>query len=217
MLQTSPDQQPTAVSMPKAGRRMNNIERKNQKIMRDSKISRDIRHYGKDILQSEEFHQASLEPHHLHGTVSEHTLNVCIIATRICRILEKNGRSVNEKDVIQAALCHDLGMLGRDKQYKNRTDSWKQHPEISVDVARDLVPDLSQNAEEMISTHMWPVSGPPPHSREAAILNIADKCASAADWIYFITGKQIGTNVRENLKQFAQGENSPKAENRIQE
>ena len=153
-----------------------------------------------------------MEPHHLRGTVSEHTLNVCIIATRLCRLLKQNGLTVNEKDVVQAALCHDLGMLGRDEHYRNRTDSWKQHPEISVDVARDLVPDLSQNAEEMISTHMWPVSGPPPHSKEAAILNIADKCASAADWIYFITGKQIGANIRKDLSHFAHKKNESRGQ-----
>ena len=174
-------------------------ERKNKSVLQDKAISRDIRNYGGSILQSAEFQNAFSETHHLRGSVADHTLTVCIIAARICRTMQKRGITVNEKDLIQAALCHDLGMIGRDTVYKNRTDSWKSHPKKSASVARDLVPDLSTNAESMINTHMWPVSGPHPRSREAAILNIADKWASAADWIYFLTGKQVGADIREEL------------------
>ena len=174
-------------------------DRNNQTVMRDKAITRDILHYGGSILRSEAFQNASGETHHLRGSVADHTLTVCILAARICRALQKRGITVNEKDLIQAALCHDLGMIGRDTAYKNRTDSWRSHPKKSASVARDLVPDLSTNAESMITTHMWPVSGPRPRSREAAILNIADKWASAADWVYFLTGKQVGAGIRENL------------------
>ena len=173
--------------------------RKNQAVLRDKEICSDILHYGEGILQSKEFQHASAETHHLRGNVAEHTLTVCILAARICRTLQKHGITVNEKDLIQAALCHDLGMLGRDTAYKNRTDSWKSHPEKSASVARELVPDLSTNAESMITTHMWPVSGPHPRSREAMILNLADKWASAADWVCFLTGKQVGADIREDL------------------
>lgn len=173
--------------------------RKNQTALRDKAISRDIRHYGENILQSEAFQNAFHETHHMRGSVADHTLTVCILAARICRAMQQHGFSVNEKDLIQAALCHDLGMIGRNTAYKNRTDSWRSHPKKSASVARDLVPDLSTNAESMIHTHMWPVSGPHPRSREAAILNIADKWASAADWVYFLTGKQVGAGIRKDL------------------
>ena len=174
-------------------------ERKNETFLRDKAISRDILQYGENILQSEAFQNASEETHHLRGSVADHTLTVCILAARICRIMQKHGITVNEKDLIQAALCHDLGMIGRDDLYKSRTDSWQSHPKKSASVARDLVPDLSTNAESMIRTHMWPVSGPHPRSREAVILNAADKWASAADWVYFLTGKQVGAGIRKDL------------------
>lgn len=147
----------------------------------------EIRSHGDPILQSEAFHRATMETHHIHGTVSDHTLTVCAVSVRMARLLKKAGLSVNEKDLINASLCHDLGMIGREEKFKSRKIAWKAHPEESIKVAKELVPDLSPNAEDMIRTHMWPVSGPHPHSREARILNIADKIASVADWKNYFT------------------------------
>ena len=180
---------------------MNRTQRENKKLLREEAVKRDILLFGGDILHSDIFHKAFSERHHLHSTVSDHSLTVCILSVRICFFLQKKGIAVNEKDLIHAALCHDLGMLGRQKQYRNRTDSWNSHAEKSASIARDLIPDLSTNAESMIKTHMWPVSGPHPRSREAAILNAADKCASAADWIFFLTGKQISADIRQKLSE----------------
>ena len=180
---------------------MNRARRENKKLLRDKAVNRDILLYGGEILHSEAFQKAFSEKHHLHGTVSDHSLTVCILAVRICLFIQKKGFTVNEKDLIQASLCHDLGMLGRQERYRNRTDSWNSHAEKSASIARDLIPDLSPNAESMIKTHMWPVSGPHPRSREAAILNVADKCASAADWVFFLTGKQVSADIRQKLRE----------------
>lgn len=167
--------------------------------MRNAAISRDIRSYGGAILQSEAFRRASSETHHLHGSVSDHSLTVCIAAVQICFSLRKAGFRVNEKDLIQASLCHDLGMVGRSEKYGRRSEAWHSHADASVDIARELLPDLSENAASMIRAHMWPVSGPFPRSREAAILNAADKFASSADWVYFLTGKQFCRTIRQAL------------------
>ena len=126
-------------------------------------------------------------------------LTVCILAMRMCELLKATGISVDKKAVIQAALCHDLAMVGREERYKNRSDSWRSHPKDSVSVARELVPDLEPNTESMIESHMWPIAGPAPRSKEAVILNLADKWASAADWVFFITGKKTGVAIRKKL------------------
>ena len=155
---------------------------KNLQKSKKKSVQNAIRHYGAPILKSEPFHRAASETHHLHGTVSGHTLAVCKASVVMARILKTAGIRVNEKDLVEASLCHDLGMIGRDEKFDNRTAAWKSHPEESVKIARELVPDLSSNAESMIRSHMWPVAGPAPRSREAVILNIADKVGSLDDW-----------------------------------
>ncbi len=162
----------------------------------------DMKRYGSDILKSEAFRKAGKEQHHVYGTVSQHTLSVCATSIRIARLCNKAGIQVNEKDLVEAALCHDLGMIGREEKYKDSKEAWKQHPKDSLEVARELVPDLSPNAESMILSHMWPVGGPTPTSKEAFILGIADKVGSMDDWRRFLLAKIKGKKNRkpENRK-----------------
>lgn len=157
-------------------------KRKRNNAKKNNSIPNKVRRYGGDIMKSEAFIRSVSETHHLHGTVSSHTLTVCKVSLHISRFLNVFGFRVNEKDLVEAALCHDLGMVGRDEKYDSRTDAWKEHPEESLKIARELIPDLSENAESLILSHMWPVAGPPPRSREAVILNFADKIGSMADW-----------------------------------
>ncbi len=161
-------------------------DRKNTK---NQIIQKKIQRYGSAILHSESFDRAAHQRHHICGTVSEHTLTVCTIGLRIARLLNKAGFNVNEKDLVEGSLCHDLGMIGRDEKYNKQTKAWKMHPKESLKAAREIVPDLSQNAETMILSHMWPIGGPRPRSREAVILNIADKLGSLADWKNFLVDK----------------------------
>ena len=160
--------------------------RRRRRTEKEAALSRKIRHYGGNILQSEAFRKGFSQTHHLHGSVSDHSLNVCIASARIGRLCQKLGIRVNEKELIQAALCHDLGMLAREEKYAGRRDSWRSHPEDSARIARELVPDLSPSAAEIIRTHMWPVSGRFPRSREGLILTSADKYASLADWASWV-------------------------------
>ena len=163
-------------------------------------ICSDILYYGKDILTSDIFREAVSETHHLHGTVFEHTINVCVISVRLAYQLIDRDISVNKKDLIQAALCHDLGLVDRERKYKNRINSWKNHPKESAQIARELIPDLSMEAEEMILSHMWPVAGPPPHTNEGMLLCMADKYATMAEWKSWLTDSKYASHIRDLLE-----------------
>ena len=165
----------------------------------ENEICDAILDYGKDILTSDVFQKTVSETHHVHGLVFQHTINVCVVALRLCRQLKNRGINVNEKDLIQAALCHDLGMVGRESKYKAKLDSWKEHPKESARIARELVPDLSPEAEEMIMSHMWPLAGSPPHSNEAMLLCIADKYASMAEWKSYLSKHKFTMRIKSYL------------------
>lgn len=168
---------------------------------REEEVIDSIRCYGEPVLRSEAFRRTGDETHHLHSSLRDHTLNVCITSARISRFLQEMGIRVNDKTLIQAALCHDLGMVDRQSKYKSRTASWRNHPEESVKVARTIIPDLTPAAEEMIRTHMWPVAGIHPRSREEVILNISDKYASFIDWVSWLVGKKYEARIKERLSE----------------
>lgn len=176
-----------------------------EKTFDENEICSMILEYGGQILSSDVFRQTASQKHHLHGTVFEHTINVCIVSVRLAGQLAERGVRVNEKDLVQAALCHDLGMIGRDCKYRGRLDSWKSHPEESVRIAKELVPDLSEEAEEMILSHMWPVAGPQPGSKEGRILCMADKYASMADWKTWLTRHRFAARIKEQLEMANKG------------
>lgn len=168
---------------------------------KDDEICGKILEYGKGILNSDVFRRTSAQTHHLHSTLFDHTINVCVMSILLSSKLEKRGEKVNEKDLVQAALCHDLGMVSRDSKYKGTLDSWKRHPQESARIARTLVPDMSRETEEMILSHMWPVSGPRPDTKEGRLLCIADKYASMADWKSFLTRHRFAERIKERLEQ----------------
>lgn len=163
-------------------------------------ISGRIRLYGDNILNSQEFGNTTDEVHHKHSSLEDHTLNVTIAGAKLCRRLNKMHIDVDEKDVIQASLCHDLGMIDRDEKYETDKDAWKQHPVESVKSARKLIPGMSKRAESIIMTHMWPICGERPRSKEAVVVSIADKYASIIDWTSYIFGHSYKRNIKRLIK-----------------
>ena len=189
---------------------MNTEEINDEELSEEAAICRDIIRYGKEILLSDIFRKTAVQRHHVQSTVMEHTMNVCIIAVKLCRDQMRKGVLLNEKDLVQAALCHDLGMVGRENKYKNALETCKRHPIDSAEIAKEIVPDLSPNAEQMIRSHMWPLSSIAPQSREGRLLCKADKFASMADWQYVISNghyeEQIKTNIRKLFEEEGLGD-----------
>ena len=185
---------------------MHTGETNDEELSEEAAICRDIVKYGKEILLSDIFRKTAVQRHHVQSTVMEHTMNVCIIAVKLCREQMRRGVLLNEKDLVQAALCHDLGMVGRENKYKNALETCKRHPIDSAEIAKEIVPDLSPNAEQMIRSHMWPLSSIAPQSREGRLLCKADKFASMADWQYVISNGHYEEKIKTNIRKLFEEE-----------
>ena len=146
-------------------------------------IERKLHRYGDRILERPEFEQAMQQTHHKRTTVGKHTLNVAAAAIGICIVLDKVHIKVKEEDVVEGALLHDLGILGRHEKYKDNHECLRRHAEDSVKTAREILPELSENTEGIIRSHMWPLFGSRPRTKEAVIVSAADKIASIRDWV----------------------------------
>ena len=139
--------------------------------------------YGSDILQSEEFQKAFHQTHHKCMTVAEHSLGVALVSLRISEFLDRMHIPVKNRDLIIAALCHDLGILGRSDKYRNNVECCGRHPVDSLPIIREIVGDeeYDEIIENAVRCHMWPLTPIPPRHREGLILTAADKVSSVME------------------------------------
>ena len=172
---------------------------KEKRDNRKKRIQKDISSYGSDILNSDELKEAYDQTHHLWATVGEHTLRVTASSVMICYALRKLGIKANIPAVVIGSLCHDLGILRRDEKYSSNKECSREHPSDSVKVARELVPDLTDQSADIIERHMWPAgSSKAPNSLEGIIVSSADKYAAVKD---LVKGSDINnTGVRNVIR-----------------
>ena len=147
------------------------------------RIRAEIERYGSGILDSGEMREAYRQTHHTRSTVGEHTRRVAEKSLAVCHALEKLRIRTDIPAVVTGALCHDLGILGRDGKYGSERECRRRHPADSVETARKLVDGLSETAEDIIARHMWPAAGSrAPGSPEGFIVSMADKAATIEDF-----------------------------------
>lgn len=146
----------------------------------------DVEKYGSEVIVSDELNEIFEQKHHLVSTVGEHTLRVVTSSVLICYMLKKLNVAVSLPVVIVGALCHDLGMSGREYGIK--------HPKESVKIADNIVSDMDEKTESVIRFHMRPL-GDPKHI-ESVIVSLADKYNAVKDIF-------MGSAIRETGPKYA--------------
>lgn len=178
---------------------------------RKERIKNDLILYGDDVLKSDEMKQAFQQTHHQWSTVGEHTFRVAFSSVMICYALRKLNIKVNVPAVVVGALCHDLGILGRQEKYSSSKECSREHPKDSVAVARELVEEMPDKVEDIIERHMWPMGeSKAPNSIEGAIVSVADKYNAVKDIVKGSDVKQTGVknyvrDEKEKIKDLIKG------------
>ena len=144
-------------------------------------VRNEVRRLGEGIIGTEEFMRAYDETHHKATSVAKHSEDVACTSLRITRFLEKFGVDVDHEILVNAALCHDLGMLDRDDKFDDDKVCHREHPIHSVDVAKNIIDDYNDTVHDAIVNHMWPIAGSMPKSKEGKIITFADKYCALKD------------------------------------
>lgn len=137
--------------------------------------------YGTDVMETPEFQEAFYQIHHVRTTVAVHSINVAIVSIVLCLLLARIHVRTDLRDVVRAALCHDLGIMGRHEKYRNNFQCSQQHPVDSVEVARKILDQYDDKTLKIIETHMWPVRPGRPRSVEGFVVTLADKYAAVME------------------------------------
>ncbi|MCR5272846.1 MAG: HD domain-containing protein [Lachnospiraceae bacterium] len=144
-------------------------------------INDEIERIGKDILASDIFKRSFLQDHHFSSSVGEHQIHVARMSYFLAEVFEKAGASVDKEKLVKAALCHDLGILGRDHRFKSGPDCIHSHPLNSVEEAKLLIDDIDDVICDTIATHMWPLTFRRPKYIEGYIITLADKISAVQE------------------------------------
>lgn len=134
---------------------------------------------GDDIIPSEKFQKARHVPHHIHYTVAAHSVEVAIYALLITRWLKRHhaAKRFSEKDIVRAALLHDIGMTNDAVHDSPSYRKAFSHPKEGHRIARDIF-HLNEIQLNAIRRHMWPIGIVPPSHIMGWILVAADNMSS---------------------------------------
>ena len=125
-----------------------------------------------DIISHEDVQSMVHIPHHLDVSCYEHSVFVAYTAFVSARRL-----GLDSSAVARAGLLHDLYLYSREDRRALPGWHFIIHPREALKNARAMT-ELTKKEQNIILSHMWPLPGRMPRSREAVIVNLADKyCA----------------------------------------
>lgn len=146
----------------------------------DQELYRIILDYGHRIIFSKQFKEAYLQKHHVNYTVADHMLDVAIVTAD--KYLK--GKGLNKEVLIEAALSHDLGIVGRYERYSSQYQTLKDHPANTVRVLRQQMQISDEELEKAVRSHMFPLTPlHPPKNKEGWIVMHTDNVAAVTEML----------------------------------
>lgn len=139
----------------------------------------------KDIVTNEEFMKLQNEVHHS-TTRFDHSLRV---AYEVYTKLKDNNP--NYVEVTRAALLHDF--FFDDDLSSSQNDRLNNHPLIALENAKKYF-DINELQENIILSHMYPLSYCLPRFKESWIVSLIDKKVSIVEFKRFGLKKSFNNN-----------------------
>ena len=128
-----------------------------------------------DLLFTPEVQSMRDIPHHPGTCCYEHSVFVAYVAFRLAR-----RWNLDYMAAARGGLLHDLYLYNARVKGSHPGNQCFDHPVAAVRNARILCGGLTDQEENIILSHMWPLARRRPRSMEAAVVNLADKlCATA--------------------------------------
>lgn len=121
------------------------------------------------ILNNRKFIKLKEEKHHHNSNRFNHSLDVSYKTYKICKKLRLNYGSATK-----AALLHDFFF---DEEFENKKQRMFKHPKKALENAKKIT-TLTKKEENIIISHMYPIGGHLPKSRESIIVDLVDDYVS---------------------------------------
>ena len=121
-----------------------------------------------ELLDSEQVRMMGRWKHHGPISTLDHSLFVAYLSFRVARTL-----GLDERAAARGGLLHDLYLY--DSKDKSAHPGWQcfDHPKAAARNAEEIT-QLSSKERNIILSHMWPLGGALPRSREALLVDLVD-------------------------------------------
>lgn len=129
----------------------------------------EFRQIIKPLLANSNFDETKKMHHHGINRY-DHSMRVAYFSYKITKFLK-----LDYKETTEAALLHDF--FFDEVADKTSIKRLRQHPNYALENAKKYF-DLTDKQEDIIKTHMFPVTFTPPKYLESWIVDIADDAAS---------------------------------------
>lgn len=139
----------------------------------------------KDLLSTRQVASMRQWRHHFSVTTYDHSLFVSYVAFRMARRWGCDYRMA-----ARMGLLHDLYLYDSHDRSAHPGNQCFDHPVAALENARALL-ELSDKEANIIVSHMWPLAKTMPRSREALIVNLADKFCATLEVSYLSRIKRI--------------------------
>ena len=128
-----------------------------------------------DLEENPEIQKLRQYSQHKGNNTFQHCHNVAVYSFYLA---EKWNWNVDLQSLAMGAMLHDYYLYGTKEASVNPYRHGITHPKTALKNARERF-ELDAKTENIIRSHMWPLSFLKwPHSKEALLINIADKyCA----------------------------------------
>ncbi len=143
-------------------------------------ISRDMKAYAEDILNSKNFIESENNIQHSDITVRKHCLKVAFLSMWLNR---RFNVKCNERELTRGALLHDFFLYDwhAPEHCGLKNLHGFKHPGIALkNASKEFT--LTEKEKNIISSHMWPLTlRHIPKCREAWVVTAADKYISTVE------------------------------------
>lgn len=121
-----------------------------------------------ELLDSEQVRMMGRWKHHGPISTLDHSLFVAYLSFRLARTL-----GLDERAAARGGLLHDLYLY--DSKDRSAHPGWQcfDHPKAAARNAEEIT-ELSSKERNIILSHMWPLGGALPRSREALLVDLVD-------------------------------------------
>ncbi len=132
----------------------------------------------KKIIYNEEY--LKLKNYYHHGTISTYTHAIKVTYLAYCFAVKHNIK-LDHRELIRAALLHDLYFYDWHKQGKGIHLHGLFHPKRAVKNAQRLF-SITKNEKRHMAHHMFPLTLIPPTTKAGWIICLCDKLAARSDY-----------------------------------
>ena len=123
---------------------------------------------AKPILTHKEFMKTKSIVHH-GNTRYNHSVRVSYVAYKLSKVL-----GFDNDAVIRAGALHDFFLIRDDKNIITSTKMFIEHPKIAKENAINYF-GINEKEQNIIESHMFPISDVVPKSKEAWLVTLSDK------------------------------------------